>query len=517
MIKWIGQHIWDFVSRFRNDIYIVNKETSYEHKVTTSTNDVDVVVPSALSSLGGVRFLNEFQEDPVFNFNVGRAFLDIKDDLASGNPGVRLQTGSNTAYGTNLTFTKARLSGGSIVAGVDNDVINNIYYKSYNDASTPEAITFAQVLATIKDASDTDEAGGYEIKVATSDGSTSALQNAFSASGQTSHNYISTTIGYGTASVATIAGTLTMGTTAAMTNAGQLSVAAQPNITTMTGFLGGTANALVTDDGDGTVTSEAGLTYDSEVLTIGDDDSGTATIKRKTHSDESGGMLQISGGDATGTDKGGGITFITGGLGTGTGGGGRVRISTAAADSSGSSANSLDWSWDFNNDGVFQTTSNGYGITEFINFHTTTFENVLSDGDHVAGKRFLYSPGANDTLTDGQIFFLHTDGTWDQADASATSTGASQLLCVGNGAARTAGVILDGFVRIPSTEILNTPGSGAVDGLPLYVSTTAGHFDFTAPSGNNEYVRVVGYAIDDDSSDVLVYFNPDSTHVKITA
>ena len=49
------------------------------------------------------------------------------------------------------------------------------------------------------------------------------------------------------------------------------------------------------------------------------------------------------------------------------------------------------------------------------------------------------------------------------------------------------------------------------------MSTTAGHFDFTAPSGNNEYVRVVGYAIDDDSSDVLVYFNPDSTHVKITA
>jgi hypothetical protein len=228
-------------------------------------------------------------------------------------------------------------------------------------------------------------------------------------------------------------------------------------------------------------------------------------------------MLQISGGDATGTNKGGGTTFITGGLGTGTGGGGLVRISTANADSSGSSANSLAWNWDFKNDGVFQTTTVGYGITEFINFHTNTFESVLSDGDQVAGKRLIYSPGANDVLADGQIFFLHTDGTWDQADASSTSTGASQLLCVGNSVARVGGVILDGFVRIPSTEILNTPGSGAVDGLPLYVSTTAGHFDFTAPSGNNEYVRVVGYAIDDDSSDVLVYFNPDSTHVKITA
>ena len=290
------------------------------------------------------------------------------------------------------------------------------------------------------------------------------------------------------------------------------------NITDLHGAgVDGSANQILTDDGDGTVTSEAGLTYDSEVLTIGDDDNGTATIKRKTHSDESGGMLQISGGDATGTDKGGGVTLITGGLGTGTGGGGFVRISTANADSSGSSANSLAWNWDFKNDGVFQTTTVGYGITEFINFHTNTFESVLSDGDQVAGKRLIYSPGANDVLADGQIFFLHTDGTWDQADASSTSTGASQLLCVGNSAARVSGVILDGFVRVPSTEILNTPGSGAVDGLPLYVSTTAGHFDFTAPSGNDEYVRVVGYAIDDDSSDVLVYFNPDSTHVKITA
>ena len=79
------------------------------------------------------------------------------------------------------------------------------------------------------------------------------------------------------------------------------------------------------------------------------------------------------------------------------------------------------------------------------------------------------------------------------------------------------GVLVEGFIKIPSTEILNLPGSGAVDGLPLYVSTTAGHFDFTAPSGNNDFVRIVGYAIDDDSSDVLVYFDPDKTHVVVSA
>jgi len=83
------------------------------------------------------------------------------------------------------------------------------------------------------------------------------------------------------------------------------------------------------------------------------------------------------------------------------------------------------------------------------------------------------------------------------------------------GNAQTVGVLLRGFIRVPSTEILNTPAN--VGGLPLFLSTTAGHFDFTAPSGNNEYVRCVGYALDDHSGDVLVYFKPDNTFVKITA
>jgi hypothetical protein len=90
------------------------------------------------------------------------------------------------------------------------------------------------------------------------------------------------------------------------------------------------------------------------------------------------------------------------------------------------------------------------------------------------------------------------------------STGGTQLIAVGfAGSSQQVGVLLRGFVRIPSTEILNVPGSGAVDGLPVYVSTTAGHFDFTPPSSSGEFVRAVGHAIDDDSGDVLVYFNPE--------
>ena len=44
--------------------------------------------------------------------------------------------------------------------------------------------------------------------------------------------------------------------------------ATQPNITTMTGFVTGSANQLITDDGDGTVTSESNLTFDGDDFNV---------------------------------------------------------------------------------------------------------------------------------------------------------------------------------------------------------------------------------------------------------
>jgi len=154
-------------------------------------------------------------------------------------------------------------------------------------------------------------------------------------------------------------------------------------------------------------------------------------------------------------------------------------------------------------------------LSVYHNYQTTTFEAQLSDGQG-GGEKLIYSPGANDTLTSGSLYFLHTDGTWDATDADAVATGASQMLGIGlGGPSQTAGVLIKGFMRIPSTEVLNLPGSGACDGLPVYVSTTAGHFDFTAPSGTGDFVRIVGYALDDDNGDILIYFDPDKTWIEV--
>ena len=81
----------------------------------------------------------------------------------------------------------------------------------------------------------------------------------------------------------------------------------------------GSANQLLTDDGDGSVTSESSLTYLSETLSIGNDDDDIAIIQRSAHSDGGGGTLMISGGNAVSgqTDQTGGDLRLVCGAPTG--------------------------------------------------------------------------------------------------------------------------------------------------------------------------------------------------------
>ena len=103
----------------------------------------------------------------------------------------------------------------------------------------------------------------------------------------------------------------------------------------------GSANQLLTDDGDGTVTSESTLTYDAETLTIGVDDNGAASIIRKPHSDEAGGDLTIMGGNSGGTDKVGGDLNLYSGAGTGAAYGGDINFYAGNVDGSSGSTNNL--------------------------------------------------------------------------------------------------------------------------------------------------------------------------------
>ena len=387
----------------------------------------------------------------------------------SQKPVLTLENSNTDNQAVQLVFKKS-------AAGADNDLIGNIDWLANNHDSS-ELINYAQIQGQIVEANDTDEAGKLSLNVARSDGSGYSIRSGVVITGSATDDTINVDLGYDSASTTNVVGDLTV-------------------------------------SGDSFIFGELSLSGD--VINF--------EANQTTTSGQAGGQFRIHGSKPTGTDVDGGRLMLMGGASTGTGEGGKVTIAGIGPGSSGSSHNTayVTRSWDFEGGAstpILQTPTIGIGTRTWVDFNTDTFENTVPSTDSGHSTILRYGPGGTEVVTPGQLFYLHTDGTWNQTDASDVAEGATQMLCVSyyGGRFPDKGALIEGFVRIPSTEILNTPGSGAVDGLPLYVSTTAGHFDFTAPSGNNEYVRCVGYALDDHSGDVLVYFKPDNTYVKITA
>ena len=106
-----------------------------------------------------------------------------------------------------------------------------------------------------------------------------------------------------------------------------------------------------------------------------------------------------------------------------------------------------------------------------------------------------------------KIYHYKSDGTWELADADAVATSDGLLAVALGSASDTDGMLLRGMVTLDHDP-------GAV-GDVLYLSTTAGDCSATAPSGNNDIVRVVGYCL--HASNGQIWFNPDNTFVEVTA
>jgi len=136
---------------------------------------------------------------------------------------------------------------------------------------------------------------------------------------------------------------------------------------------------------------------------------------------------------------------------------------------------------------------------------TNKFEKTgNTDAEHQGDVVFL---GGTTSMDAGKIYHYKSDGTWELADADAAST-SDGLLAVALGAASdTNGMLLRGTVTLDHDP-------GAV-GDVLFLSTTAGQATATAPSGNTDIVRVVGYCL--DASNGQIWFNPSSTFVEVSA
>ena len=111
------------------------------------------------------------------------------------------------------------------------------------------------------------------------------------------------------------------------------------------------------------------------------------------------------------------------------------------------------------------------------------------------------------SVTQGKYYYWKASSAWEEVDAnSEAKTNGLIAYARFTGTASTGGMLLNGIVHDAT--------HGFTIGAPLYISASStGVITNTAPSANNDYVRVVGYAIDTNH----IYFCPDNTWVKITA
>ena len=711
-MKWIGQHIWDFISRFRSDVYLESVDSGTiasggnlgldsNNKIVKATTVGSATLASTVTvtdSTASTNFPIVFHDESnsllddtgTFTYNPGAGTFEFS---TSGVSAFFLNNSGTNAVSGQMYLQNKRNGG----AGSINDNTGKIVFQGQN--SNSETISFAAIVTSIEDETDGDEAGEMVIQVTASDDSTSQLRQALTATGHGTDDKVDIGLGYGAASLTTVAGSLTVtsdltvsGTTTtinttnlnvedkniilnynassdtsgtadgagitiqdavdASNDASLTWVAASDKfgfshaVDITNGASGGVA-ALTIDNDDvdvnallieaanttehildieaGALTTADAIHVKADALTTGaainldiNDSLTTSATKSllKIDYDKSGvtasgqtsmtagleidmrdtatnhalgsvinfgavitlgatsdqGSIQQTGLGVYLTDadtsnstgicssvEDGGVDFkavssvntadyFT--IATTTNG----ETTLATVDGSGNAADlTLDadgeivldvhtgediffkengterfhfyldntptievtGNFNFNSTGASIIKSDINKIDVEYDFHSSTFENDYDD-DQSSGVILKYSPGADESPAGSELFFLHTDGTWDQTNANDVTTGASQLLAVGRGAsARTDGVLLKGFVRIASTEILNQPHFTDISGLPVYVSTTPGHFDFTAPSGQNDFVRIVGYAIDQHGGDVLIYFDPDKSWVEI--
>ena len=208
-MKWIGQHIWDFISRFRTTVYIENLETSSEENVLVVDSDGKV---TKNTTLGGADLTyNGSTADGVLTYG-SASTIDVESTLTYGSgvlgvtsalsvkPVMSLINSNTDAGAPIFNFQKT-------TTGANDDQLGNIRF--LGDNVNDEEYTFAQLVASIADATDGAEAGKLELKVAEYDGT---LTTGLKLDGDTNANgEIDVTIGAGAASVTTIAGSIGLG------------------------------------------------------------------------------------------------------------------------------------------------------------------------------------------------------------------------------------------------------------------------------------------------------------------
>ena len=236
-------------------------------------------------------------------------------------------------------------------------------------------------------------------------------------------------------------------------------------------FDGSTADGVLTYKDSDEATVEANLTFSSETLSIGADDTGVANIVRAQRSSTgNGGDLVVSGGnpDSGETNKVGGDLALDGGKGTGSGAGGHVKIKTYAAGSSGTSFNISPTIWQFHDTGEFETP----GAIELGHASDTTIKRSAA-GKVTIENNQIVTAGAVSVASEAQVPIGIQVARRTITQAEANSMHSTPIEIVPAQGANTVIIPLSGMVRI---DRATTQSASACDWNMHYADQEPGSY-----------------------------------------
>ena len=117
-MKWIGQHIWDFVSRFRNDIYLESLPTTTETDVLVVDSDGKVSKSTSLHS-------------------------DVASNTSKDSDKNFVWTQSSSANAWVITHNLGKYPSVTVVDSAGTVVIGSVYYNSLNQVTMTFKATFS--------------------------------------------------------------------------------------------------------------------------------------------------------------------------------------------------------------------------------------------------------------------------------------------------------------------------------------------------------------------------------------
>jgi len=218
-MKWIGQNIYDLISKFRNDVYLEDISTGTiasggnlgldsNNKIVKAaevgssvdlTSEVTGVLPSAnldadTAHLSGTQ---TFSGDKTFSSGIIVTADSQFTSSSSARPAVEIKNTGNNTQGGSFSFV---LDKGAV--GANGDIPGTINWKGDNDAHGGVQHTFGSIHTSVADATDGQEAGSMDFKVAAYDG---VLETGLKLDGDTNADgEVDVTIGTGTGSTTTI-------------------------------------------------------------------------------------------------------------------------------------------------------------------------------------------------------------------------------------------------------------------------------------------------------------------------